>query len=179
MKKIAVVGAHGTGKTTLCCNLMARCQDNQFCVEMIPEIIRMCPLPIHEEQTIESTLWIACRQIELELEAEHRSPDFLICDRTAIDPLVYLWAYHPNEHLDDHMAGFIEDYFRVSYGEIYLVRPSEKKIDNDEFRLMDKEFQYRVHDIFAYWLGGHYTNVDSDDIFGENTDKLCKKILGF
>jgi nicotinamide riboside kinase len=176
MMKVAVVGAHGVGKTELSNALWSYCNRIGRTAEMVHEVARDCPLPIGDQQTIASTLWICCHQIERELEAEHRQPDYVICDRCILDPIVYLLAYKPDEVYPE-VVEFCEHYSKT-YDKMVLVRPSNKPIRPDEFRNTDKEEQYMIDNIFTNWVVGRCQLVDSDTIFGSQLDQLCKQILG-
>ena len=45
--KIAFVGTHGVGKTTLCYELAAWMKKREARVDMVREVARRCPLPIN------------------------------------------------------------------------------------------------------------------------------------
>ena len=72
MYKIAFIGSHGVGKTTLAYGLAARLKRRDFDLEVVVEVARRCPLPLNEETTVEAQSWIWC---ELGLaEEESRNP---------------------------------------------------------------------------------------------------------
>jgi nicotinamide riboside kinase len=87
--KIAFIGTHGVGKTTLCYGLAARLKARDHAVEVVHEVARRCPLPINEETGLESESWILHTQIAEEIVAQHRYP-VVVCDRSALDNYVYL-----------------------------------------------------------------------------------------
>lgn len=175
MRKIAIVGAQGVGKTHLCELLYKKCIEQGTSCEYIKEVVRECPLPIHDKQGIESTTWVLCRQIQKELEAEARRPEIVVCDRSVYDPLVYLLAANP-EQLSQDLTGFCEAWAR-SYDRLYLVRPSGREIVSDEFRAVEKEGQYTINNIFSYWIVGRCRIIEADEIFGPEADVLVKQIL--
>lgn len=87
--KIAFIGSHGVGKTTLCYGLAARLKSRDHPVEVVHEVARRCPLPINRDTTLAAQAWILHTQIAEELVAEARYP-VVICDRSALDNYVYL-----------------------------------------------------------------------------------------
>ena len=46
--KIAFIGTHGVGKTTLCYDLAAALKKRDLTVELVREVARECPLPINQ-----------------------------------------------------------------------------------------------------------------------------------
>lgn len=85
--KIAFSGAHSTGKTTLINDIKDRLKSNNY--GYVSDIASHCPLPILREHTINSTLWIACRNISDEIELYHKYSLTLV-DRPVLDA----WAYY-------------------------------------------------------------------------------------
>ncbi len=87
--KIALIGSHGVGKTTLCYELAAELKRRGADVEMVREIARSCPLPINQETTTDAQSWILHTQIAAEIHAaaEH---EVVLCDRSALDNYCYL-----------------------------------------------------------------------------------------
>ncbi|WP_309669691.1 hypothetical protein [Gemmatimonas sp.] len=67
--KVAFVGTHGVGKTTLCFDLAAQLKRLDLGVDIVKEVARRCPLPINEDTTLEAQRWILHTQIAEEIEA--------------------------------------------------------------------------------------------------------------
>ncbi|HLE36227.1 MAG TPA: AAA family ATPase, partial [Candidatus Acidoferrales bacterium] len=87
--KLALIGTHGVGKTTLAyetCSLLKKADHN---VELVTEVARRSPFPVNEATTLESQLWILHGQIAAELDAAARAPH-VICDRSVLDNYCYL-----------------------------------------------------------------------------------------
>ena len=61
--KIAFIGSHGVGKTTLCYDLASRLKRQDRAVDLVKEVARRCPLPINRETTREAQAWILHTQI--------------------------------------------------------------------------------------------------------------------
>ena len=72
--KVAFIGSHGVGKTTLCYGLAARLKARDTSLEMVHEVARRCPLPINEETGLASQGWILHTQIAEEIIAAARYP---------------------------------------------------------------------------------------------------------
>ena len=87
--KIAFIGTHGVGKTTLAYGLASRLKRRDVNLDVVVEVARRCPLPLNEGTTLEAQSWILHSQIAEELTAEARSP-VVICDRSVLDNYVYL-----------------------------------------------------------------------------------------
>jgi GTPase SAR1 family protein len=89
--KIAFVGTHGVGKTTLCFELAAQLKRLDLGVELVKEVARRCPLPINEDTTIDAQGWILHTQIAEEMEAA-ATYEVVVCDRSVLDNYAYLVA---------------------------------------------------------------------------------------
>ena len=87
--KIAFIGTHGVGKTTLCYGLAARLKRRDVALDIVHEVARRSPLPINEETTATAQRWILLTQIAEELVACARYP-VVLCDRSVLDNYVYL-----------------------------------------------------------------------------------------
>jgi thymidylate kinase len=89
--KVAFIGTHGVGKTTLCFDLAAQLKRLDLGVELVKEVARRCPLPINEETTADAQAWILHTQIAEEVAAAARY-EVVICDRSVLDNYAYLVA---------------------------------------------------------------------------------------
>jgi thymidylate kinase len=89
--KVAFVGTHGVGKTTLCFDLAAQLKRMDLGVDLVKEVARRCPLPINEETTLDAQAWILHTQIAEELAATAQN-EVVVCDRSVLDNYAYLVA---------------------------------------------------------------------------------------
>jgi len=87
--KIAFMGTHGVGKTTLCFELAAALKRLDRSVDVVKEVARRCPLPINRDTTRDAQLWILHNQIAEEIALEP-SFDVIVCDRAVLDNYAYL-----------------------------------------------------------------------------------------
>ncbi|MFO7654623.1 MAG: AAA family ATPase [Candidatus Krumholzibacteriia bacterium] len=87
--KIAFLGTHGVGKTTLCYELAAALKRRDVSVDIVKEVARSCPLPINRQTTELAQRWILHAQIarEIELAQRYRA---IVCDRAVLDNYAYL-----------------------------------------------------------------------------------------
>ena len=87
--KIAFIGTHGVGKTTLCFDLASRLKRLDIGVDIVKEVARSCPLPINQDTTLEAQAWILHTQIGQEI-ASRSQYEAVICDRSVLDNYAYL-----------------------------------------------------------------------------------------
>lgn len=87
--KIAFIGSHGVGKTTLCYELAACLKRLDLSVDLVKEVARRCPLPINRDTTQDAQQWILHTQIAEEL-ALAPAYDIIVCDRAVLDNYAYL-----------------------------------------------------------------------------------------
>ena len=87
--KVALIGTHGVGKTTLCFELAARLKRLDVDVELVREVARHCPLPINRDTSAAAQSWILHTQMAWELEASAQHT-LVLCDRSVLDNYCYL-----------------------------------------------------------------------------------------
>ena len=85
--KIAFIGTHGVGKTTLCYDLAGRLKRRWPTSSQ--EVARACPLPINRDTTLAAQAWILHTQIAHEIAAAAQD-GIVICDRSVLDNYAYL-----------------------------------------------------------------------------------------
>ena len=138
--KVAFIGTHGVGKTTLCYGLAARLKKQDISLEVVHEVARRCPLPINKDTSVASQSWILHTQIAEELTAEARYP-VVICDRSALDNYVYLLiAAGPQRALDSLVNRWMDSY------DLLFHIPVVSAPSADGVRATDPSFQRAVDD---------------------------------
>lgn len=143
--KIALVGTHGVGKTTIAYELAGLIKRKGKAVELITEIARECPFPLNDLGTSQAYQWIIARQIQVEIEKSSRA-EILICDRSVLDNFAY---YVRRCGRSGEEARALEAYCR-SWMKTYdlLVRlPIAREIEADGFRSTDPAFQREIDQI--------------------------------
>src|SRR5436853_453845 len=145
MKKIALVGSHGIGKTTIAYELAGAIKRRGERVELITEIARECPFPLNDQATPEAFQWIIARQIQLEIEKAARA-DVLICDRSVLDNFAYyIRLYGRSGDRYEALSRFCS-YWTTTYD--WLIRlPLAAPPSDDGFRSTDLKFQAEIDEI--------------------------------
>jgi hypothetical protein len=140
--KLALIGTHGVGKTTLAfetCSLLKKADHN---VELVTEVARRSPFPVNEATTLEGQLWILHAQIAAELDAASRAPH-VICDRSVLDNYCYLVNKFGRQ---PQLEAWLE-WWLGTYTLLVGVPPLADGIPPDGFRSENMEFQQRIHDL--------------------------------
>jgi nicotinamide riboside kinase len=138
MKKIACIGTHSVGKSTLCYKLAHEYKMLAESVHIIQERVRFSPFPINQAMTAETAIWAATTQIAKELEAGHRGFSVLICDRSPLDTFAY--AAYFNLDIPHQLKAYAAEWLKT-YHEIFFVRPDIGHTPyNDGIRSTDMEF---------------------------------------
>ncbi len=172
LKKIAICGVHGIGKTKIYQQVQEKTLNNNiaFIPEQFREVIKN--VPKLTQQTEEITLATYAKQLYLENLYIAQGKNIL-CDRGALDTFVY-YDYFNKENskrkifddifyvganpMDNYpeeiivnqlLASFVSAYSTVSnYSKIYLIEPSDRAIEGDNFRMTDKKEQLEIHKLF-------------------------------
>ena len=142
--KLALIGTHGVGKTTLAyeiCSLLKKADHN---VELVTEVARRSPFPVNEATTLEGQLWILHAQIAGELDAASRAPH-VICDRAVLDNYCYLVNKFARQPQLEHWLAW----WMNTYSLLVAVPPLADGIPPDGFRSENLEFQQRIHDLLG------------------------------
>jgi len=136
--KIAFIGTHGVGKTTLCFDLASRLKRLDLSVDIVKEVARSCPLPINEQTTLEAQAWILHTQIAQEIVAAAQN-QAVICDRSVLDNYAYLV----------HRVGRMREYDALvrawvgSYDGLFKV-PVIQAPTFDGTRAVSRDFQLQI-----------------------------------
>jgi len=118
MIKIAFIGTHGVGKTTLCFDVGAVLKKRGLHVDLVKEVARLSPLPINRKTSLEAQLWILTTQIAEEIRsAAHH--EVVVCDRSVLDNYAYLvFAAGRQKWLEPLVNRWMKSYdvlFKVPY----------------------------------------------------------------
>jgi nicotinamide riboside kinase len=144
--KLALIGTHGVGKTTLVYEVAALLKKADQNVELVTEVARRSPFPVNEATTLDGQLWILHAQIAAEMEAAARAPN-VICDRAALDNYCYLVnKFGRQAHLEQWL-----EWWMGTYSLLVCVPPADG-IAADGFRSEDLAFQRRIHDLLILLL---------------------------
>jgi nicotinamide riboside kinase len=145
--KLALIGTHGAGKTTIAyeiCSLLKRSGQN---VELVREVARRSPFPVNANTTLEGQLWILHAQIAAELEAANSAPN-VVCDRSVLDNYCYLVnKFGRQPELEQWLLWWMK-----TYDLLVGISPFEEPIIRDGFRSEDREFQRRIDELLKQML---------------------------
>jgi thymidylate kinase len=165
--KLALIGTHGVGKTTLAyevCSLLKKSHHN---VELVAEVARQSPFPVNAETTLEGQLWILHSQIAAELEAAPRAP-VVITDRAVLDNYCYLVnKFGRQPRLEAWLA-----WWMATYSLLIGVLIVEEGIPRDGFRSEDRAFQLRIHELLIELLASApFNNLPAPVIWLDARDR--------
>ena len=139
--KIAFVGSHGVGKTTLCFDLASQLKRLDLGVDLVKEVARRCPLPINEETTPDAQAWILHTQMAEEIAAAAMY-EVVVCDRSVLDNYAYLVAsVGRRSELDPLVGSWIR-----TYNARFLV-PVLEAPSFDGTRAVSRSFQMEIDGI--------------------------------
>jgi len=158
--KLAFIGTHGTGKTTLCHLLTGEMKRRGMNAGMVTEIARECPLPINKKSQPESQLWILMTQIARELDSQSKY-EHVVCDRSVLDNYAYN-VYNSGRHaLMEHMV----DSWIGSY-DVLFKAPNCYPLVGDGVRDTDLRFQAEIDTLVDALLAEKsvpYVTLPADD----------------
>lgn len=87
--KVAFIGTHGVGKTTLCYDLAGVLKRGGVSVDMVKEVARLSPLPINRKTSLAAQTWILMTQVAEEIRSKAYN-DVVVCDRSTLDNYAYM-----------------------------------------------------------------------------------------
>ena len=150
--KVAFIGTHGVGKTTLCYDLAAALKKRDLTVELVREVARECPLPINRDTTLKAQSWILHTQIAWELQAEAKA-DVVFCDRAVLDNFCYMKRAFTGAPEEAVLEGLVRSWTR-SYDALFKV-PIVGDPRFDGVRDTDLAFQHEIdrsiQQLLAVW----------------------------
>jgi len=139
--KIAFIGSHGVGKTTLSYDLAAQLKRLGVNVDIVKEVARLSPLPINRRTSLEAQLWILMTQIAEEIRSASQH-DVVLCYRSVLDNYAYLALACGRQ---PEVERFI-DYWIRSYDVLFKV-PIVGAASPDGVRDVDEQFVRSIDDL--------------------------------
>ena len=168
--KIAIVGTHGIGKTTLAYQIAAQAKMLGKNAVTLSEVARSCPFPLNDSFTIDGATWIVTSQVNRELSAKADKYDVIVCDRSAYDPICYLQAGEYSAREFQRLRMFAEEWLKT-YDTIIYVYPVESILKDDGVRDLNKDFQMSVDVKFKKYINDsicaneNFNTISSKEIF--------------
>ncbi len=136
--KVAFIGTHGVGKTTLCFELAGRLKRRGLDADIVKEVARLSPLPINRQTSLEAQTWILMTQIAEEIRsAAHH--DVVVCDRSVLDNYAYLAHACGRQKEIERLV----DYWLRSYDLLFKV-PVAGRATPDGVRDTDERFVHAI-----------------------------------
>lgn len=158
--KLALIGTHGVGKTTLAYEICSRMKKAGENVELVAEVARRSPFPVNAATTLEGQLWILHAQIAAELDASRNAVN-VVCDRSVLDNYCYLVnKFGRQPQLEAWLAWWMQTYDLLAG-----VPPLAQEIQPDGFRSEDRAFQRRIHELLNELL--------DDSAFASVQKRIC------
>jgi adenylate kinase family enzyme len=145
--KIAISGAHGTGKTTFLKSIKNELDNASIQCIFLAGLAKKNRLPIMRNQNIESTLWMVTEAIAQELDAgADVNLKVILVDRPVIDYWAYMKASPAfTESKDSPIYITLENLIRnwaATYDLAYqTVIDNNMKIEDNNSRDLDPEFR--------------------------------------
>lgn len=174
--KIAIVGSHCTGKTSLINKLQPNIEftDYKFFPEAIREI-RYLGFPCNELADDSSQLAM------LSLHLLHLKQENMVTDRCILDNYVYAYMLRDRgSNISDDCVSTLQRYFieSIEKYDIYAFCPAEFKLVNDGFRMIDKQFQEEISEEILRTLV-KYIPGDKYILLHGETDQRVEQLLRF
>lgn len=154
MFKVALVGTHGVGKTTVAYELGGAIKRRGRTVELLTEIARECPFALNDQASREAHQWIIARQVQLEIEKRPRA-EVLICDRSVLDNYAYYARLYGTA---GEQAEALLAYCRAwtSTYDLLVRLPVVAPLTDDGFRSTSVQFQHEIERLCDELFEGYY-----------------------
>lgn len=162
-KKIAIIGSHFVGKTTVVKNIFKHLQKNGYNVGIINEVVRDCPYPINEMATLEAQNWILEEQKRREADLENKH-DIVLMDRGVIDNFAYWKRVAEKVLTEEELIKKEKEVFEYSknYDLMIFLHPFDNiRIEDDKFRSVDPEWRKEMHERISQIIEKFKTTYDT------------------
>ena len=151
--KIALVGAHNTGKTSLFLRMYSnyKFEGHEFFPEVIREVQRN-GFTINEKANDATQLAMCAYHLN------HLSWGNFVTDRCLLDNLVYatVLASSTDPYVSPRCVYILEQYYGITKDliDLYIYCPISFEMRDDGLRTVDKKFQKAIDDEFQIMLTG-------------------------
>ena len=139
--KIAFIGSHGVGKTTLSYDVAAQFKRLGTNVDIVKEVARLSPLPINQRTSRDAQLWILMTQIAEEIRSASQH-DLVVCDRSVLDNYAYMARACGRQ---PEIERFL-DFWLGTYDLLFKV-PIVGAASPDGVRDVDEQFVHAIDDL--------------------------------
>lgn len=143
--KIAFIGGPGVGKTTLLTHFRER-DDATIVDEAARDYFRL--FPGVDRRALETQSLLLKHVIDRENAAEAFGKPLIVCDRSVVDPIAYMYHYGLRSEATTLMR---EVFAHLStYARLYLLDPSGVPYEKDDVRTESLEERGQIHEAFLY-----------------------------
>ncbi len=166
--KVAFIGTHGTGKTTLCYDFAAMIKKKGFSVSIVSELSREAVkrgLPINENTTVDAQGWILLNQMAKEIEASHDS-QVVVCDRSVLDNYVYILNRFGQNNFYENM---IFSWIKINPYNFLFKVPIVGDPEHDGVRATDVKFQKEIDNKIDCFI--KEKNINCINLLPEDRDR--------
>ena len=183
--KIALTGAHGTGKSTLAKFLKEEISKRNKIASVTPEVPRMICETVNDKEyfrrgnnSLLKQSLILLGQLIIE-EQNQKGVDVQICDRTLFDHWAYSLSLFGKEITDGNYTEVYEKFISQhckSYDKVFYL-PIEFKPLDDGIRESDEKFQSEIDELIVGLLKKH--KIEYETITGsvENRSETILKSI--
>jgi len=137
--KIAFIGTHGVGKTTLAFGMASHLKRLGANVGFLEEVARRCPFPINEDTSLEAQIWILVETIRREIELSKIYSE-IVCDRSVLDNYCYMELKFGRQ---PELFGLVT-HWSQTYDLLIKVPINEEYLQVDGMRSTDTAFQRAI-----------------------------------
>lgn len=183
MKKIAIAGSHGVGKTTLV-SMLADSLEHQKVVinSQIARTLIKNGYPLGRAATAESYIQYIISQ--LRAEQIPRECDVFISDRTLLDPLAYAIVNkeYARSKVPDSMIDLLSAVWltELQQYDLYVFVPIEFDMQSDGIRPEGKDYREKVSEQIRSLLDEYKVNyISVSGTPGERNAQVCNALANF
>jgi len=177
--KIALVGTCCSGKTTIFESLRKAHHGNPkiiFVTEAARKVFAVNPKLQNDHFSLEAQRAIQRQAIKNEKKALNQNPDVVVCDRSVIDSIVYLYSTGRKDEVEilfQEMAHWIS-----SYDQFILFDPRDVPYSQDEIRNEPPEKRLALHTAYQEFFAAK--KIPYSLLSGSQATRLrkIKKIIG-
>ncbi len=163
--RIAVIGSHGTGKTTLCDGLLKAFNFN-FIPDVVPKAHELKFL-INEKTPPETSFWVLSKQLEL----ERNTSETWVMEKSLFDNLIYGQFSIKDNNILNVMKKII---LKNAHYDLMFYCPIEFSLADDGLRSLNKNFQKKIDINFRSFLA--MFNLGYIELRGNKEARLNKAI---
>jgi nicotinamide riboside kinase len=163
--KIVFSGPESTGKTTT-----SKFVAEQLNLPLVEEYAREHIEALTEAYTYEDVLYIARKQIELELAAKSTS-EIIVCDTDLITIKIWLqyYSWKIPDWIDAHLQSFPASLYLLMYPNIDWVKDEQRQNEHDRLSLFEQHKKEIIR------LGIPFEIVD--EVLGKRNDRSLEIVL--